>query len=118
MTSPIIEEGVIILQLGSFKLVEVSTSKKTTNISKVYQFSDGKNGDTWILIACKKKRHQGSSKLYLSKIDIRSSTNLRQQCERIKFNTKSKYMNASSERVRRKNSLIKFFAELLLNVRV
>ncbi|KAG5598899.1 hypothetical protein H5410_030269 [Solanum commersonii] len=63
MESPKIEEGVIILQFGSFEAIEVFALKKTTNTSKVYDFSIEKNGDTLISIACKRKKHQGTSKL-------------------------------------------------------
>ncbi|KAG5582168.1 hypothetical protein H5410_052795, partial [Solanum commersonii] len=94
-----IEEDVIILQFGSFEPVEVSTLKKTTNTSKVDDFSNKKNDDTWILVACKRQTHQGTSKLRLSKVDTKSSTNQLQQCEIIKSNTKLKYINASSQKL-------------------
>ncbi|KAH0665077.1 hypothetical protein KY285_026283 [Solanum tuberosum] len=75
MESPKIEEGVIILQFGSFEAIEVSALKKTTNTSKVYDFSIEKNGDTLISIACKRKKHQGTSKLRILKVDTKSSAN-------------------------------------------
>ncbi|KAG5600007.1 hypothetical protein H5410_031377 [Solanum commersonii] len=65
VASPKIEEDVIILQFGSFEPVEVSALKKTTNTSKVDDLSNKKNDDTWILVACKRQNHQGTSKLRL-----------------------------------------------------
>ncbi|KAH0780950.1 hypothetical protein KY290_000548 [Solanum tuberosum] len=115
--SPKIEEDVIILQFGSFEPVEVSALKKTTNTSKVDDFSNKKNNDTWILVARKRQKHQGTSKLRLSKVDTKSSTNQLQQCECIKSNTKSKYINASSQKVRRTITLMEFFLEMLLDAR-
>ncbi|KAH0658321.1 hypothetical protein KY289_027069 [Solanum tuberosum] len=75
VASPKIEEDVIILQFGSFEPVEVSALKKTTNTSKVDYFSNKKNDNTWILVSCKRKKHQGTSKLRLSKVNTKSSTN-------------------------------------------
>ncbi|KAG5604446.1 hypothetical protein H5410_025938 [Solanum commersonii] len=63
VASPKIEEDVIILQFGSFEPVEVSALKKTTNTSKVDDFSNKNNDDTWILVARKRQKHQGTSKL-------------------------------------------------------
>jgi len=63
MESPKIKECVIILQFGSFGAIEVSALKKTTNTSKVYDFSIEKNGDTLISIDRKRQKHQGTSKL-------------------------------------------------------
>ncbi|KAH0639769.1 hypothetical protein KY285_036355 [Solanum tuberosum] len=117
MVSPKIEEGVIILQFGSFEPLEVSALKKTTNTSKVDDFSNKKNDDTWISVARKRQKHQGTSKLRLSKVDTKSSTNQLQQCESIKSNTKSKYINASSQRVRRTLTLMEFLPAMLLDVR-
>ncbi|KAK4718035.1 hypothetical protein R3W88_016373 [Solanum pinnatisectum] len=71
VVSPKIEEGVIIVQFGSFELVEVFALKKTTNKSKVDDFSNKKNDDTWILVARQRKKHQGTSKLRLSKVDTK-----------------------------------------------
>ncbi|KAH0672192.1 hypothetical protein KY284_023279 [Solanum tuberosum] len=96
VVSPKIEEGVIILQFRSFEPVKVSALKKTTNTSKVDDFSNEESSDTWTLIALKRQKHQGTSKLRLSKVDTKSSTNQLQQCESMKSNTKSKYINASS----------------------
>ncbi|KAH0715149.1 hypothetical protein KY284_008054 [Solanum tuberosum] len=75
VVSPKIEEGVIILQFGSFEPVEVSALKKTTNTSKVDDFSKEESSDTWTLVALKRQKHQGTSKLRLSKVDTKSSTN-------------------------------------------
>ncbi|KAG5616520.1 hypothetical protein H5410_016344 [Solanum commersonii] len=61
-----IEEDVIILQFGSFELVEVSALKKTTNRFKVDDFSNKES------------------------LDIKSSANQLRQCESIKSNTKLK----------------------------
>ncbi|KAG5613268.1 hypothetical protein H5410_024549, partial [Solanum commersonii] len=94
-----IEEDVIILQFGSFEPVEVFVLKKTTNTSKVDDFSNKKNDDTWILVARKRQKYQGTSKLRLSKVDTKSSTNQLQQCESIRSNTKLKYINASSQKL-------------------
>ncbi|KAK4737514.1 hypothetical protein R3W88_001211 [Solanum pinnatisectum] len=80
--------------------VEVSALKKTTNTSKVDDFSNEESSDTWTLITLKRQKHQGTSKLRLSKLDTKSSTNQLQQCESIKSNTKSKYINTSSPKVR------------------
>uniref|UniRef100_M1D8L2 Uncharacterized protein n=1 Tax=Solanum tuberosum TaxID=4113 RepID=M1D8L2_SOLTU len=118
VASPKIEEDVIILQFGSIEPVEVSALKKTTNTSKVNDFSNKKNDDTWILVAHKRQKHQGTSKLQLSKVDTKSSTNQLQQCESIKFNTKLKYINGSSQKVRRTITLVEFFPEMLLDARV
>ncbi|KAK4707176.1 hypothetical protein R3W88_033315 [Solanum pinnatisectum] len=112
-----IEENVIILQFGSFEPVEVSALKKTTNTSKVDDFSNEVNGETWTLVALKRQKHQGTSKPRLSKVDTNSSTNQLQQCKSIKSNTKSKYINASSQKVRRTVTLVEFFPEMLLDVR-
>uniref|UniRef100_M1DWN8 Uncharacterized protein n=1 Tax=Solanum tuberosum TaxID=4113 RepID=M1DWN8_SOLTU len=95
------EEGVIILQFGSFEPIEVSALKKTTNTSKVDGFSNEESSDTWTLIALKRQKHQGTSKLRLSKVDTKSSTNQLLQCESINSNTKSKYINASSQKLAR-----------------
>uniref|UniRef100_M1DNW5 Uncharacterized protein n=1 Tax=Solanum tuberosum TaxID=4113 RepID=M1DNW5_SOLTU len=102
-------------KFGSFEPVEVSALKKTTNTSKVDDFSNKKNDDTWILVTRKRQKHQGTSKLPLSKVDTKSSTNQLQQCESIKSNTKSKYINASSQKVRRTITLMEFFPEMLLD---
>ncbi|KAH0761478.1 hypothetical protein KY290_017551 [Solanum tuberosum] len=117
VVSPKMEEGVIILQFGSFEPIEVSALKKTTNTSKVDGFSNEESSDTWTLIALKRQKHQGTSKLRLSKVDTKSSTNQLQQCESIKSNTKSKYINASSQKVIRIVTLMKFFPEMFLDVR-
>ncbi|KAG5589251.1 hypothetical protein H5410_039765 [Solanum commersonii] len=45
VVSPKIEEGVIILQFGCFEPFEVSTLKKTTNTSKVDDFSNKESDD-------------------------------------------------------------------------
>ncbi|KAG5619500.1 hypothetical protein H5410_004718 [Solanum commersonii] len=111
-----IEEDVIILQFGSFEPVKVSTLKKTTNTSKVDDFSNEENGDTWTLVALRRQKHQGTSKLRLSKVDTKSSTNQLLQCKIIKSNTKSKYINASPQRVRRIVTLMEFFPEILLDM--
>ncbi|KAG5621544.1 hypothetical protein H5410_006762, partial [Solanum commersonii] len=78
---------------GSFEPTEVSALKKITSTSK----------------------HQGTSKLRLSKVDTKSSTNQLRQCKSIKSNSKSKYINASSQRVRRTVTLMEFFPEMLLD---
>ncbi|KAG5601499.1 hypothetical protein H5410_032869 [Solanum commersonii] len=117
VVSPKIEEGVIRLQFGSFEPVEVSALKKTTNTSKIDDFSNEESSDTWTLVALKRQKHQGTSKLRLSKVDKKSSTNQLQQCESIKSNTKSKYINASLQKVRRTITLMEFFLEMLLDVR-
>ncbi|KAG5591222.1 hypothetical protein H5410_041736 [Solanum commersonii] len=77
---------------GSFEPVEDSALKKTTNTSKVDDFSNEVS------------------------VDTNSSTNQLQQCESIKSNTKSKYTNASSQKVRRTVTLIEFFPETLFDV--
>ncbi|KAK4723318.1 hypothetical protein R3W88_026097 [Solanum pinnatisectum] len=117
VASPKIEEDVIILQFGSFEPVEISASKKITNTSKVDDFSKEESCDTWTLVALKRQKYQGTSKLRLSKVDTKSSTNQLRQCESIKSNTKSKYINASSQRVRRTVTLMEFFPEMLLDAR-
>ncbi|KAH0645049.1 hypothetical protein KY284_032933 [Solanum tuberosum] len=117
MVSPKVEEDVIILQFGSFELVEDSALKKTTNTSKVDDFSNEVSGNTWTLVTLKRQKHQGTSKPRLSKVDTNSSTNQLQQCESIKSNTKSKYINASSQMVRRTVTMIEFFPEMLFDVR-
>ncbi|KAH0776169.1 hypothetical protein KY290_007580 [Solanum tuberosum] len=63
MASPKIEYSVIILQFGSFEPVKFSALKKTTNTSKVYDFFSEKNANTWILVARKRQKCQGTSKL-------------------------------------------------------
>ncbi|KAK4737509.1 hypothetical protein R3W88_001206 [Solanum pinnatisectum] len=90
--------------------------KKTTNTSKVDDFSNEESSDTWTLIALKRQKHQGTSKLRLSKLDTKSSTNQLQQCESIKSNTKSKYINTSSPKVRWTITLMEFFLETLLDI--
>uniref|UniRef100_M1DBL3 Uncharacterized protein n=1 Tax=Solanum tuberosum TaxID=4113 RepID=M1DBL3_SOLTU len=117
VVSPKIEEGAIILQFESFEPVEVSALRKSTNTSKVDDFSNEESSDTWTLIALKRQKHQGTSKLQLSKVDTKSSTNQLQQCESINSNTKSKYINASSQKVRRTITLMEFFPEMLLGAR-
>ena len=117
VASPRIEEDVIILQFGSFEPVEVSALKKTTNTSKVDNFYNKESGDTWTLATLKRQKHQGTSKLRLSKVDTKSSTNQLQQCESIKFNTKLKYINASSQKVRRTITLVEFFPKMFLDAR-
>ncbi|KAK4721248.1 hypothetical protein R3W88_011481 [Solanum pinnatisectum] len=117
VVSPKIEEGVIILQFGSFEPVEVSALKKTTNTSKLDDFSKEESSDTWTLAALKRQKYQRTYKLRISKVNTKSSTNQLQQCGRIKSNTKSKYINASSQKVRRTVTLMEFFPEMLLDVR-
>ncbi|KAK4729991.1 hypothetical protein R3W88_022979 [Solanum pinnatisectum] len=112
-----IEEDVIILHFGSFEPVEVSALKKTTNTSKVNDFSNEVSGDTCALVTLKRQNHQGTSKPQLSKVNTNSSTNQLQQCESIKSNTKSKYINASSQKVRRTVTLMEFFPKMLFDVR-
>ncbi|KAG5616152.1 hypothetical protein H5410_015976 [Solanum commersonii] len=63
VVSPKMEESVIILQYGSFEPVEVSALKKTTNTSKVDGFFNEESSDTWTLIALKRQKNQGTSKL-------------------------------------------------------
>ncbi|KAK4718534.1 hypothetical protein R3W88_016872 [Solanum pinnatisectum] len=75
VASPKLEEDVIILQFGRFEPVEIFALKKTTNTSKVDEFSNEESGDTWTLVALKRQKHQGTSKLRLSKVDTKSSTN-------------------------------------------
>ncbi|KAG5575662.1 hypothetical protein H5410_055796 [Solanum commersonii] len=58
-----IEYSAILLQFGSFKPVKFFALKKTTNTTKVYDFSNEKNADTWILVARKKQKRQRTSKL-------------------------------------------------------
>ncbi|XP_027768508.1 uncharacterized protein LOC114074714 [Solanum pennellii] len=58
VSSPKIEEDVIILQFGSFEPVEVSVLKKTTNTSKVDAFLNKEVDDTWTLVARKRQNHQ------------------------------------------------------------
>ncbi|KAG5594804.1 hypothetical protein H5410_036036 [Solanum commersonii] len=99
VVSPKIEEGVIILQFGCFEPFEVSTLKKTTNTSKVDDFSNKESDDTWTLVALKRQKNQGTSKLRLSKVNTKSNTNQLQQCKSIRSNTKSKYINASSQKL-------------------
>ncbi|KAH0651255.1 hypothetical protein KY285_031374 [Solanum tuberosum] len=114
---PKIEEDVIILQFESFEPVEVFVLKKTTNTSKVDDFSNKKNDDTWILVARKRQKHQETSKLRLSKVDTKPSTNQLKKCESIKSNTKLKYINASSQNVRSTITLMEFLPEMLLDAR-
>ncbi|KAK4740182.1 hypothetical protein R3W88_003879 [Solanum pinnatisectum] len=56
VASPKIEKDVIILQFGSIEPIKVSALKKTTNTSKVDDFSNKKNDDTWILVKAKTSR--------------------------------------------------------------
>lgn len=65
MVSPKIEEFVIMLQVERIEPVDVSALKKTTNTSKVYDLSNEKNDNTWILVAHKRKKYQGTSKFRL-----------------------------------------------------
>ncbi|KAH0642300.1 hypothetical protein KY285_033169 [Solanum tuberosum] len=117
MVSPKVEEDVIILQFGNFDPVEDSALKKTTKTSKVDDLSNEESGNTWTLVTLKRQKHQGTSKPRLSKVDTNPSTNLLQQCKSIKSNTKSKYINASSQKVRMIVTLIEFFPEMLFDVR-
>lgn len=75
VSSSNVEEGIIMLQFESFEPNEVFVFKKSTNTSKVHDFSNDKNGDTWTLIAHKRQKHQETSKLRLSTINTRSSAN-------------------------------------------
>lgn len=50
---------IIMLQFKSFDPIEVPTMKKTTSKSMQNDFSNSKNGDTWTLIARKRKNVKG-----------------------------------------------------------
>ncbi|KAG5614645.1 hypothetical protein H5410_014469, partial [Solanum commersonii] len=54
------QKGIIVLQVGKSKPIEVSFFKKTTNTSKVDDFSNEKNGDTGTLIARKRQKYSGT----------------------------------------------------------
>ncbi|KAK4732467.1 hypothetical protein R3W88_025455 [Solanum pinnatisectum] len=71
MALPKIEENVIILQFGSFEPVEISALIKTTNTSKVDDFSNEESGDTWTLVTLKRQKHQGTSKIKQDKNKIK-----------------------------------------------
>ena len=117
MASPKIEEDVIIQEFRSFEPVEISALKKTTNISKVDDFFNTESDNNWTLVARKRQKHQGTSKHRLSKVDTKLSTNQLRKCEIIKFDTKLKDMNDSSQKVRIPVTLMEFFPVILLDVR-
>ena len=56
-------EKIIMLQFGSFDPIRVPALKKTMRKSMQNDFSNSKKGDTWTLIARKRKKYQKASKL-------------------------------------------------------
>ena len=111
VTSLKLEEDVIILQFGSFEPVDVSVLKKTTNTSKVDAFFNEESDDTWTLVARKRNNYQVTYKH-----DTKSIMNQLRQCQSMKSNSKVKYINDSSQKVRRPVTLMEFFPEMLLDV--